>query len=321
MKSIIHVGYPKAASSTLQRGFFGNHPNINFMGLWPVNNLGDKEGVNVNKSVPSLKDSKVSSFFKNITELNSVDYFYSNNHSLMEYIKNHYMCDKKINVFSDERLINNYKNDPGTKLDRIFNLVPDACFLVVIRNQYDIIMSQYADQPFDPRSRELGKKVSLSKWIKICRETYYQSFLASIDYYRVLNYLSNKYGRDKVKIVLFEDLVKNLDRFSNQLEALFDINQSDIYNYLCERKENPKISKRYQQLRILRRIIPIDKEFKYLLPLKIRTKIFNYLKKGDSFKTKLGYNEELIIQNLYKASNQKLREEFSLPLDKYNYPL
>lgn len=36
----IHIGYAKAASSTLQKHLFDKHPKINNLGIYSTNNLG-----------------------------------------------------------------------------------------------------------------------------------------------------------------------------------------------------------------------------------------------------------------------------------------
>lgn len=48
-KAVVHVGYPKAASTSLQKHLFDRHPQIRNLGVFPTGNVGeDSDYINEN---------------------------------------------------------------------------------------------------------------------------------------------------------------------------------------------------------------------------------------------------------------------------------
>ena len=41
MRIFFHIGFPKAASTTLQKQLFANHPQLVNLGLYPTSNVGN----------------------------------------------------------------------------------------------------------------------------------------------------------------------------------------------------------------------------------------------------------------------------------------
>ncbi|MCF8011405.1 MAG: sulfotransferase [Clostridiales bacterium] len=316
---IFHIGYPKSASTTLQKHLFQKHPEINNLGIYPTSNIGIDTNV-VDNNCVYLRDNNLYDFYCNLVMLPSIDYFYSDNINLFEkYIKK-YLCKDKINVFSNERVASVYfsHDDVKVKADRLKEIFPNAKILIIIRNQLDLIKSQYRDHPFDPRNLSIGKPVSLHKWIEIALNYDSVYFLNSLKYYELINYYANLFGKNNINIMLFEELVQSPEIFSEKMSEIMNIDKSTTYEILKNKWENHSVSKKYNMYRKVRRNLKIKCIGKYL-PMSLKDKLLNNLKKGG--REKLYISNYLYDQlcNYYSESNKKLQNEFNVKLKEYGY--
>ena len=97
---IIHVGYPKAASTTLQCNLFFEHSEINYLS---VQGRDHKENIQV--------DENLRKFYKYLVILNGIEYHYSNARNFFNDVIKKYMSSEKRNLFSHECLINQGRLD------------------------------------------------------------------------------------------------------------------------------------------------------------------------------------------------------------------
>ena len=188
MKVCFHIGFPKSASTTLQKHLFDRHSEINFLGIYPTGNIGQDSNAINNKTL-YLINKNLQTFHTQMTECEGVEYFNINKSKLIKGI--YCLLDKKkLNLFSNERFSSVLFSHPdrAQKAQNIKQIFPNAKILVVIRNQIDIIKSQYRDYPFDPRCLTLGKPVTIEEWIDISISMKNINFFKSIKYSEIINY-------------------------------------------------------------------------------------------------------------------------------------
>ena len=71
-----HIGFPKSASTTLQKQLFDKHSQINFLGIYPTRNIG-QDSDESNKDTKYLQNKDLKEFHNHLTYLEGVEYKFS----------------------------------------------------------------------------------------------------------------------------------------------------------------------------------------------------------------------------------------------------
>lgn len=323
---ILHIGYPKSASTTLQKQLFDRHSELNFLGVYPTKNIGiDSEYVNENSHY--LRSAELRDFHHIICNIDGVDYRKFSIDKVKKSLEP-YLSEQKVNVISNERLASVLFSHPDreSKAYRIRGVIGNAKVLIILRNQYDIIKSQYRDHPFDPRHLTANRKyVSLNQWVEIDRELEVFSFTKSIKYSNLIKLYQDLFGVKAVKVMLFEDLVYDLNKFCKELSDFLEISEVETKKLLSEKHENKSVSNDYNKYRTFRECVG-----KYVPTILKRNRnivlldgfIKNILLKSNITR-KPNYSEDILhwIDSYYREDNNLLSEEFCLNMRKYNYPM
>jgi hypothetical protein len=316
------VGYAKSASTTLQKQLFNQHPEINNLGLFPTQNIGQDSDY-IDESCLFLKDENLQKFYYNLVMLNSIDYLNSNNIDIFNQNIKKYISNTKINLFSNERLTSVFfsHDDIVSKADRLKKIFPNAKIIVIIRNQFNLIKSQYRDHPFNPKELSIGKPVSLNDWIKIAFESEGVYFLNSLKYGETIDYYEKLFGKENIQILLLEELASDINLFSEKISQFMDIDYKNTLNCLLDKRENTSVSKKYNFYRRIRRKIPFQLEISKFFPGIIKNKLLNKLKSGKKEEFQINKYWVKQLEEYYSDSNKKLEKKYDLNLKKYNYPM
>lgn len=317
-----HIGYPKSASTSLQKQLFNRHSDIINLGVFPTNNIGyDSEYIDNNSAY--LQDSELRRFYDNLVMGDSIDYNEWLSHNNIVNLIEKYLKGKRKIVFSNERVASVYFSYPDllVKADRIKTILPNARIIIVIRNQIKLIESQYRDHPFDPRSFDIGKPVSINKWIEIISNDKHNYFLNSLKYYVIYKYYSKKFGSENVKVFLFENLVGNKELFSREISKFMGISYSEVYELVRGDHENKSVNNAYNNIRKIRRLLPFDEGYDDVIPQKIKNQILNMFDRISSKSVEINDKNLNTIKRIYSVSNRMLSSELDLDLGKYGYPM
>lgn len=308
MNTLIHIGFPKAGSTSLQRNIFEKVTNINYL---------------------TIKDKVVI----DILYLNSFEFkkkYFENS------INPNTNLNKENTILSCEALT--YAGDQFQICDRlkqVFN--NNVTIMLILRNQLDFIQSFYLEQLAG------GVYVSFNTFLKQQFLNHQISILPKLNYYNLIKYYKDTFGSNNVKVILFEELFQN--KFKSNIEykffkEKFDINLEVINNF---KRENNSISSQLVPLKCLSNYL-----FRYdggLGKYDIGTRGINekkpkrsiqYIKKRLSnsfFKNKLfsiffekkplsisDENKNMILK-YFLNSNNKLENEYNLSLKINNYPV
>ena len=208
MKTLIHIGYPKAASTWLQRSLF---PAIREFDIVPENDISQR----------LLKPGA----------------FVFDGNLERQYFTREY---KESKLISDERFLgsfnlgwNNgaYIRELATRLETVF---PEATIILFIRRQTDIIASAYAQYIKD------GGTISITKYLHPPPNFTFQNILKfsfeQLEYHRIIEFYNTLF-EGRVKVFLFEEISDNfqafLHRFRQELgvelnDDLIDVNRRNI---------------------------------------------------------------------------------------------
>ena len=324
-KIYIHIGYAKAASTTLQKHLFDKHSQINYLGIYPSGNLG-KDSQDKQRSI-QVNTPEFKKFHYNLVILDGLDYHSSQNLKLYKQSVQPLLKSDSVNVLSNERFTSVYFCHPDlkNKAERLKEVFPEGKIIIILRNQFEIIASKYRDWPFNPKCVEIGKSVALDDWIKIALEDNQTKYLANLKYNRVVDFYQEIFGSENVGIFLFEDLVHRSLEFAQQLSEFMEIDSDEALSLLTEKHENNAVSQAYNSYRMLHRneVIPsfVFSRLKMMVPSALKRQIMELLKKGNKKDYQINSETRFKIQNYFGESNQKLASKYGLNIDKYNYPL
>lgn len=220
-KLIIHCGFPKTSSSTLQFGLLKDLDSDGLINLLTWRQYDEFENHELRFS---------SSLFQN---KKPIERYFNFNKS-------------KITILSDESLTaplrlrkNNFGNnavDPISFPRIIKNLykdiITDFNVIMIIRNQVDLLYSQYVEE---------YKLVLENKDNLLYREG--RLNLKDLEIYKFSNTIKewqNIFGKNKVKVLLFEDLKYDSDKFYESVSDFFNCSLNIVRNCYNQNKINSK---------------------------------------------------------------------------------
>ncbi len=316
----IHPGYPKTATSLIQRKFFSTHPMIN--------NLGKKQ------SLSDIDEDLLKVFRQIMTEKEINEKDYSVNKKIIESIKYE---QNKINLISYEGFTQtNFEINQEKIFKRLKKLFDDCNFkikiLITIRNQLTMIPSHFAN------TGRVYEKKGTQRWksfkgfiedlqnINNIKEKRLLTAYDRYKYFRLLKTLIEIFSEQNVKFFFYEDLLKNQNIFFNDLAEFFKI-QNHMINIdlnpinVTRKKGNEfkRINKYYFKNlkfvpRILKFIKPSQKKF-------LRNSIANiFLDLKYLFDPiKINNDQKKIIISYYKEDNESLSKFLNKDLKSLGY--
>lgn len=319
-KIILHVGYPKTATTTLQNRLFynlqNNSSNINYLGT----------------TKPEI--SKIHNILRQTLKPWLVSKGEKNENELLLFLKKR--LKNGLNLCSEESLLNSHQNPPylfnPELLKKVISKVTSNIqIIIVLRNQQQMIYSLYV---------HAGGKYSRSKfkssdeWIKYCLDEELNNNF--FQYYEIIKHYQNIFNKQNVHILLFEDFQQEKSYFLSKLadileQPLEDI-MSNIGNSHLWKKEKSSDGSYYKIIRntrkwefLIRHPIFIDHIKKILIKLNLYNRLKLLFKTNETFKEiipKFTDQQNLTIKNHFYENNLKLSKllEYDVKkLKKYNY--
>ena len=296
---IIHPGFEKTGTTTLQEAVFGPHPQILNLGR-PVQPLGKQFGTLLRTPDGKYDDAAFS--------------------RLADRIK----LSDKIAVLSDEHLPKNFYMR-GTIARRLAQHFPETQVVFTIRNQISAIESYYGNHgrilknvplPFD------GKFVTIENWLEYSWKNWLTSFLGLCDYRQTITLYRDLFGEDCINILLFEELRDDLPSFASSLANILLMDKAIILDMLTGTVANardPARSVIYSRWR--EKLLPQTSLTKILpFGLKLRNQFHQILNRGQSFQRAIPDTWVERLTAAYAPGNRELEKAFGLPLSKHGYP-
>tara|TARA_B100001059_G_scaffold236695_1_gene289141 strand:+ start:3159 stop:4136 length:978 start_codon:yes stop_codon:yes gene_type:complete len=317
MKVFFHIGYPRTGTTFLQANIFPFHSQINYLG--PKHHFyGDQPEVKVYLKNDLLKKITNSFKFKNIYELKTSEIV----QEMQKIIDINQFDQKKINLISTEKYLTygfkSYKEIYLIKKylsAKIENL--DFQIFYLIRNQYDIIFSQFHHGNF-----LLKKQLGIDEFEKLIfsldniAETKKEvcEFFELYDYYKIYNELKEIFGEKNIKILEYENFKEDPQDFFSRLSKILNIKNSEINNLLNKHKLNA-LNQNQNQLIVENSItIFLGNLFKKLnlnkiIPKFLKRKIKIFLSTKILI-TKYDQNKlRAIVKSYYKNSNTNFKNQ------------
>ena len=298
---IIHIGFPKAASKTLQEHLFGGRPDV------------------VNAARP-FADERSRSLCAALAFSDDVDYPEAEFSSIVDDCR---AKASRLLIYSDESVVNSAIRSIAAK--RLKRLFPDAQILAVLRNQLDAFAAHYANsgrrlRPApDPYS---GRHVSFKNHLAFHHAHPKRSFLATLKYHETLEVYEQLFGRDRVHVLLFEEFRRDRQAFVSKLSSILDMDPAETENRLAGRHEHKRTIKAVGHYQAFR------SRFLWGVPLSRMVPGNRYIKQtllrlwGDG-PLDVAYPDGWrdLIGDHFRKGNSALCERYGLALKHYDYPL
>lgn len=293
MPTIIHIGYPKTATTWFQKSIFPHIANFKY--------IPKKE---IQKYIVSTTESQFEKFLPDFK--NKLSY-----HNI---------------ILSDEDYVTNKPEhiSPTEKAKRLQQLFPDAQIILFIRNQPDIISSAYSQYI------KAGGTLNANQYIETLM---YSKKLSHWQYDTIIKIYQNLFGKKSVHIYLYESIFHpnflNIftQHFNFQLKKDF-VSTKQLNKQLCPTiLTMTRFLNRFTKRQLYSKFPP--KSYYFHIPFlftvsRIKMNILNVIfcssKRPNTYKI-LGKQNIKIIQDYFKASNNILMNDLIIKeIANYHYP-
>jgi hypothetical protein len=234
--SFIHIGYPKAASTALQLGYFSHHPELFYLGP----STGGNDSAYVNAEIKNAIE----------VDLRVVKDFGYDSVRIGKAFKS---CHKLFQASGRERFglssealsfTMHHDIDVTQKAERLLRIFgPDTKIIIVIRNQFALLRSLYRNYVV------VGYCGTFQQFVTDAFYNKGRSFIHDFDYYKMHRLYSDLFGKKNVLVLPMEKLKSDQAAFCDAISdhlgisrAVRDLDvknesQSDAF-YLCLRELN-----------------------------------------------------------------------------------
>ncbi len=295
---VIHPGFPKSGTTTLQKGLFARHPSL----------------TNLAKPWPAGEEDRFFDLWRDDVKFDP---------ACLPQIHE----DGRVHVISDEAMTK-VSGKPGVAVGRgeiarrLHEKWPDAHILFTIRNQLKAVPSHQgraraavtnAPHPYT------GRPVTFEDWIRFQLDRALRSELGLFDYWPVVSFYVGLFGRQNVTVIPSEWLFDSLDRFASVLAPLLRLDPPSTIELLSGTRRNVGPTVREATVKRARAIVPITDA---RVPAPARVVVDKWARRGRRrARPTISPSIARELSTLYGPGNAMLAETFDLPLAELGYPV
>ena len=299
MLPVLHVGFHKCGSTTLQGAVFHRHPE--------VFNLGEPdEDANALRAMRDVWSSCHENPKKR-TQFNP-----DRSRSLWQEALAK-VPPGQVPVFSKETLtLSEFYAGPDDQRipTRLHSVTGPARIVIVVRHQIRLIESLYLYQA-------KGARYEAS-------ETWLQSrgdALRLYRYYTVAASFAEVFGRENVGIFLFEEMKTDAAAFARHLCNFIGVDADQGAQLIKGERRNKRVSARFVAYSKLRKALGMNIPLGRMVPETLRLSFNNFVAGGSDARIRLPAAWASEMEHHFRDDNCRLAQEWDLPLEKYGYPL
>lgn len=306
----IHIGYPKTATTTLQRHLYPNHPQINYLG----------------KFIPSFgyRDQLLA---EEMHKLISVDQIrYQGVDTIRELVRNEVeSTDCPVTLISSENLAHIASTDMGVVAQRLREAFYPCKLIVTIREQLDLLRSFYSlhgrfgQYLYLMRTETENERfpLSMNRWLELSLRAGDRSVAATLYFNDLLQYYENLFGDSSVGVFLYEELANESDAFVNKLSAFMGIDATLSEQLISGRRENTKLTQRELRKLTASKLFRRDSSFDGVA----LSRTASAARTRPPRPAKIMVDESWIslVREQYRESNRLLAQRRGLNLEQHGY--
>lgn len=230
----LHLGYPKTATTTLQKHLYAKHPEINYLG----------------KYIPGFgyRDDRLQ---QGVTRMiNEQSHSYSASLEFRDYIDSE-LCstDRVCTLISSETFIHPWAIDLAVVARRVFDAFSPCKVIIVLREQRDMLWSFYRAHGrycqylyVHPQSAndltELVAPVSAKQWLDLQVRQLHRNFAGTLMYGSVLESYIRIFGRENILVLCYEEMRQNVPAFLRKLCGWMNVDSGIGVKLVGDRREN-----------------------------------------------------------------------------------
>jgi hypothetical protein len=299
MLPVLHVGFHKCGSTTLQGALFSRHPQIA--------NLGEPH-----------EDPSALEAIRGILQSCSAN---PRKHRDLDLDRSRHLWQQalakvapgKVPVFSKETLtMSEFYTRPGDDRipERLRSVVGPAKIIIVVRHQIRLIESLYLYQAkgarYEAAEHWLGER---------------DDDLHLYRYDTMVNAFVQHFGRENVAVLLFEELKTDAASFARQACNFIGVDAEQGAALIRGERRNQRVSQRYLLYSKLRKGFGMYIQFGRVVPNALRQAFNDFITSGAEAKIQLPRGWVANMEQYFRDDNRRLAQQWRLPLGKYDYPL
>ena len=265
----IHIGLHKTASTFMQKYFF------------PL--YADESGyVEVRKQTPN--------FLNYILYCNELEFDFKIANTTLSRELNTINFSKQKLIISDEQFCGSpWDNASYRKLyfDRLNGIFPNAIYIIVLRNQNDLIQSLYLQYI------KTGGSATWKEFLSHKRHPLYFSLKSYLNYGGYINYMISQVGRERIGCFFYEDMKKNSLAFLKQIASFIGVKTGSELNQIILSNANRSISPAWAKILLhINKFCRSERQPFLLLPRRLHSLIVYFARKHSFSK-----NRKIIPEN------------------------
>lgn len=305
---IVHIGFSKTGTTSLQKHLFRRHSQIAYLGKPYESEVLEREIQNLFTQETSVYDSS----------------------ALEQHVSQNLFNEKtgfdKVFILSEERLVSYSKvRDRGIVAERLKSVLKPDGILITIRNQFDILKAAYLSRGrllLDVPDRYSGRFVKLEEWLEYSYKNGDRSYIGHVDYFKTVSHYAKLFGNENTCVLLFEEFVATKDRFVQKLSDFLDIEYSEALQVLGDAHEHRDMGQ--TQLDYERWKGGFSPLTRIPVLAGLLNLYFNFRKHREKDRpATVEFPNEWIerLSDFYKEGNRNMIRDFDLPLERYGYPV
>jgi hypothetical protein len=299
----LHVGLPKCASTFLQAHVFRRHPDVQFLGIYRPVHETDDEGAEEMRGAPAydyllaLKSQEILAFDQARLD------------TMMP------PCDPgKVAVISDEDLSFPDKVDRAEKARRLHASFPQARVMFVLRNPASWVESWYLFE-----MRKFARFSPFDEWMSRNWTKFERSLLRVLRYRELIETYAGLFGRDRLDILLLEDLEADQAAFVDAVCRRLGVDPSRLPVAASSASENVRMP---SVMFGVARSMPWLYDLRGLVPPRMRIALRQGLYRfGGKAKVEIPPHWRNEIAARFGGDLAYLAERYNLPLRERGYPV
>jgi hypothetical protein len=306
MALILHVGFQKTATTTLQDCVFSRHSGIVNLGKPDFN--GDTTW---SRALGHLISAKGPRFKREWC------------HGIIHRVVEEVGRSGKVGVVSHEGLTNIYQNPPELIAERLRDAFGEVRVLLTVREQLAFIQSFYLHYVSYGLFR--GTAQPFGRWLDTDESLDARSAIRHADFSRTVERYRALFGEDRVHVLPFELFLRDRAAFAARLADAMEIGRqemSDLVGGATNRKERTSV--RVYRFAVLNgALVPphLRSWCRRALPDGVKAGVENWLRAGDRVRLPYPPGKAEHLRERYRPGNRSLATQYGLDLEGYGYAL
>lgn len=300
VSTLIHIGFRKCASTSLQRNLFQNHPEVLHLGK-------PYEDEEIGRLADQIQFNDEVAFEPDLHRA-----------TLSEFLEDH-NPDGKTLCLSDEGLTGQRldRADVARRLREVFG----RCrVLLVVRNQLDLLPSLYTEW-----LKAVGSKFTYKDfegWLDWQWQLYQQGLIGEfrlLEFATIAEVYQDVFGADRVQVIPFEQLKTDPDSFAEDIADFGDFDATQAIRLMRREPQNSRPSAWKLRWYWIQDRLPFS-DFGFLSG-PIRDVLRTVLNLSGPVEFELPQNWQGRVHDLYRSSNKRLSTKHDLDLRSFGYPV